>query len=88
MQTSIPLQTFAIRAVSRRGETMSLIQHPFKEGILSILRQHFEDRIVSNFILIFEGQMYDKFANKNIWKQLKDDCPILEVRYKTGGGIE
>jgi hypothetical protein len=76
-------QTSATRVVMAIGGNMGLLQHPFKEGILSILHQHFEDRIVKNFILVFEGQIYNKFSSKNIWQQLKDDCPVLEVRYKT-----
>ena len=57
--------------------------HPFKEGIYGLLRKHFAEPIVKDFILIFEKDIYHK-DNKNIWNQMKDNNLVLEVRYKSG----
>lgn len=58
--------------------------HPFKEGILSILRKHFDDSIVKRFILNFETEIYNPRESIHVWRQKKDNNLILEVRYRTG----
>lgn len=57
-----------------------LFYHPFKMGIQAILDSHFAPEIAKNFRLEFEADIYRKDL-PNIWKQLKDDVLILEVRY-------
>lgn len=55
--------------------------HPFKEGIYSILKQHFDDSIVKKFRLDFEIDVFNPNYAENVWKQKKDNNLILEVRY-------
>lgn len=57
--------------------------HPFKQGIYSILKQHFADEIVDRFRLDFEKEIYST-ESIHIWRQIKDDKLMLEVKYKTG----
>lgn len=60
-----------------------IVLHPMRAEIMTILKYHFSDDIVSRFNLTFEGESYNK-DQKNIWKQFKDNFHILEVRYRTG----
>lgn len=57
--------------------------HAFKKAIEALIRQHFTDSIAKNFEFIFEVDMFNKDANPNLQKQLKDNSLILEVRYKS-----
>ncbi len=62
-----------------------IITHPFREGILGLLRHHFAESIVKNFVLSFEAETFSAYS-ENIWRQLKDRNYILEVRYKKPDG--
>lgn len=57
--------------------------HPFKEGVRNLLRKHFGEEIVKNFLLEFEINIYNPKEAINIWNQKKDNNLIMEVRYKT-----
>lgn len=59
-----------------------IYQHPFKEGILSILENHFPSVITKRFVLVFEEQLYNKAEVKSIWGQSKTGVLTLEVYYK------
>lgn len=58
--------------------------HPFKQGVYDLLRRHFSDKVVKNFSLIFEKEMFNPKEDKNLWKQLKNNNLVMEVYYKTG----
>ncbi len=62
-----------------------IITHPFREGIIGLLKKHFSDSIVDNFILTFEAETFNTYS-VNIRKQLKDGNLILEVRYRNPDG--
>lgn len=58
-----------------------LENHPMKKEAVTLLKQHFADSIVDNFMFMFEAELYD---SPNVSKQVRDDKLIMEVRYKTG----
>jgi hypothetical protein len=60
---------------------MSLItEHPFKQGVRRILKQHFPDEIANRFKLVFETESYTDDV-LSIWKQKKTDTLIMQVFY-------
>lgn len=61
--------------------------HPFKEGVYSILRQHFDDSIIKNFVLNFETEIFNPRESIHVWKQKKDNNLVMEVRYRVGEGL-
>lgn len=61
--------------------------HPFKEGVYSILRQHFDDSIIKNFVLNFETEIFNPRESIHVWKQKKDNNLVMEVRYRVGKGL-
>lgn len=62
-----------------------LANHPFKQAVRVMLRQYFDDVIVSRFDLIFEAEKIAKLESKHIYNQVKDDNLILEVYYIENG---
>lgn len=58
-----------------------LIVHPMREGVRTILKKHFGEEIAKKFVLEFEGAIFNK-DNESIWRQLKSDKQVMEVRYE------
>lgn len=67
---------------------LTTYSHPFKQGIMGILEQHFATEIVARFNLAFEAETFKKTESPHIWRQVKDDKLVLEVYYNTGATIE
>ncbi len=63
-----------------------IYEHPFKEGVRGILRQHFHDSIAKNFVLFFETEIYND-SNANIRNQKRDQNFIMEVHYRHPSGL-
>lgn len=53
-----------------------------------LLEKHFAPEITKNFLLEFEANVFNRKEAENIWKQVKDENLILEVRYKDGDLLE
>lgn len=60
-----------------------IIIHPLRDKVLTILKKHFSNDIVKRFRMDFEAEIFNK-GSINIWRQLKDNVHVLEVRYQTG----
>lgn len=56
-------------------------EHPFKEGVRSIIEDNFAPDISKNFLLVFEAETFKK-DEKSIFNQLRDDNLILQIFYK------
>ena len=59
-------------------------EHPFKEGVRQLLRQHFDESIVKRFSFALEVERFDTPNTRN---QLKDQRYILEVYYNQPSGL-
>lgn len=62
--------------------------HPFKQGVINLLGQHFAPEIVKNFKLAFESETFDKKIAQNILNQIRDDKLVMEVYYTTDKSLE
>lgn len=61
---------------------VKIYTHPFREGVKELLRKHLAEKIVDRFDFIFETELYDKWEDKFIWAQEKQDQLILQVFYR------
>jgi hypothetical protein len=64
----------------------TLMLHPFRKGVMLILDRHFAPNLAKRFSLNMEAFVYDKYADKSIYAQLKSDNHIMEVYYHNPDG--
>lgn len=62
--------------------------HPFKQGVMNLLEQHFAPEIASRFKLSFEAETFNPKASIHVWNQVRDDKMVMEVYYNTGTTLE
>lgn len=66
--------------------TRILEGHPFKDGVRRILRDHFGPQIANKFSLNFEAESFSKDSSIHIYRQVRDNNLVLEVRYQLPDG--
>lgn len=59
-----------------------IITHPFREGVLNLLKQHFSDDIIKNFILTFEAETFNTNYLEDVWRQKRNNEFVMEIRYR------